>query len=83
MGGFDGDDGRWLQPAAEDGPALLEAISQLCPNVRRLLVDLNIANAINLPLLRSLGVHLPHLTELCLDSGKDGQDLLLENSGNK
>ena len=69
------------EPDPEDGPALLEAITQLCPNVRRLLVNLNKVDAINLPLVRSLGNHLPHLTELCLDSGDDYEHNLLHNSG--
>ena len=63
----------FIDPDPEDGPALLETVSQLCPNVRRLMVYLNQTNAINLPFLRSLGRHMPHLTELCLDRGEDGQ----------
>ena len=66
--------GTWVgHPHPEDGPALLDVIAQLCPNVRSLLLYLSEANAVNLPLLRSLGTHMPHLTELCLDRGEDGQ----------
>ena len=62
----------FIDPDPEEGPALLKAITQLCPNVRRLMVYLNQEMAINLPLLRSLGTHMPHLTELCLDRGMVG-----------
>ena len=49
-----------------DVAALLDAMSQLCPNVRRLNVHPRREREVDLALLRSLGRTFPHLTELSL-----------------